>query len=87
MRHSLPSLRNRRPGAYRWPEPGGSPLMAAANDNEARAADKRRQILDAAIRVFARQGFHSARVSRHRRGGRASPTGSSTTTSTPRSRC
>ena len=34
-----------------------------ASANEARAADKRRQILDAAIRVFARQGFHSARVS------------------------
>src|ERR671939_747698 len=25
--------------------------------------DKRRQILDAAVRVFARQGFHSSRVS------------------------
>ena len=25
--------------------------------------DKRRQILDAAVRVFARQGFHSTRVS------------------------
>jgi predicted amidohydrolase len=25
MRRSLPSLANRRPGAYRWPEPGGSP--------------------------------------------------------------
>jgi TetR/AcrR family transcriptional regulator, fatty acid metabolism regulator protein len=37
--------------------------MAAANNNEGRAAEKRRQILDAAIRVFARQGFHSARVS------------------------
>ncbi len=36
--------------------------MAAANNNEGRAAEKRRQILDAAIRVFARQGFHSARV-------------------------
>jgi AcrR family transcriptional regulator len=32
--------------------------MAARN-----GADKRRAILDAAIRVFARQGFHSARVS------------------------
>jgi TetR/AcrR family transcriptional regulator, fatty acid metabolism regulator protein len=30
---------------------------------EAPAADKRRAILDAAITVFARQGFHSARVS------------------------
>ena len=31
---------------------------------EARAtADKRRVILDAAVRVFARQGFHSCRVS------------------------
>jgi TetR/AcrR family fatty acid metabolism transcriptional regulator len=27
------------------------------------AADKRRQILDAAVRVFARQGFHATRVS------------------------
>ena len=26
------------------------------------AVDKRRQILDAAVRVFARQGFHSTRV-------------------------
>ena len=30
---------------------------------QAPAADKRRAILDAAIRVFARQGFHSCRVS------------------------
>jgi AcrR family transcriptional regulator len=30
---------------------------------QAQTADKRRQILDAAIRVFARQGFHSTRVS------------------------
>ena len=30
---------------------------------QAPAADKRRAILDAAITVFARQGFHSARVS------------------------
>jgi TetR/AcrR family transcriptional regulator, fatty acid metabolism regulator protein len=29
----------------------------------AAATDRRRQILDAAIRVFARQGFHSCRVS------------------------
>ncbi len=30
--------------------------------SQAPAIDKRRQILDAAIRVFARQGFHSTRV-------------------------
>ena len=30
---------------------------------EAQAVDKRRQILDAAIRVFARQGFNACRVS------------------------
>jgi TetR/AcrR family fatty acid metabolism transcriptional regulator len=30
---------------------------------EAPVVDKRRQILDAGIRVFARQGFHSCRVS------------------------
>ena len=29
----------------------------------AHAADRRRQILDAAVRVFARQGFHTCRVS------------------------
>jgi TetR/AcrR family transcriptional regulator, fatty acid metabolism regulator protein len=34
--------------------------MSAA---KAPAVDRRRQILDAAVRVFARQGFHSCRVS------------------------
>ena len=34
--------------------------MAAARPA---AADRRRQILDAAVRVFARQGFHTCRVS------------------------
>src|SRR3954467_2448973 len=29
----------------------------------AQAAEKRRQILDAAVKVFARQGFHACRVS------------------------
>src|SRR3982751_158179 len=29
----------------------------------AQAAEKRRQILDAAVKVFARQGFHTCRVS------------------------
>ena len=31
--------------------------------SKAPPVDKRRQILDAAIRVFARQGFHATRVS------------------------
>ena len=59
VRESLPSLANRRPETYIWPQLiGGSRLMAKAPP-----VDKRRQILDAAIRVFARQGFHSTRVS------------------------
>ena len=40
---------------------GGARLMAAAA--EAGAVDKRRLILDAAIRVFATRGFHHCRVS------------------------
>ena len=35
--------------------------MAARNQQN--AAERRRQILDAAVRVFARQGFHTCRVS------------------------
>ena len=34
-----------------------------ASRNPAQAIEKRRQILDAAIRTFARQGFHACRVS------------------------
>ena len=37
--------------------------MAAASSRSAAAADKRRQILDAAIHVFAHRGFHACRVS------------------------
>jgi TetR/AcrR family fatty acid metabolism transcriptional regulator len=37
--------------------------MAEAKAPKALPTDKRRNILDAAIRVFARQGFHSTRVS------------------------
>jgi len=40
---------------------GGDRLMATARAQA--AADKRRVILDAAVRVFARQGFHGCRVS------------------------
>ena len=51
----------RRAEAYRWP-----PRRRRSDGQRARtqaAADKRRQILDAAVRVFARQGFHACRVS------------------------
>ncbi len=69
--------RSRRPGPgapvaalARQPPSRGLRLAAAAGDarlmasstSKAPAIDKRRQILDAAIRVFARQGFHSTRV-------------------------
>jgi TetR/AcrR family transcriptional regulator, fatty acid metabolism regulator protein len=37
--------------------------MTAASSRAAAAADKRRLILDAAIRVFATRGFHACRVS------------------------
>jgi AcrR family transcriptional regulator len=37
--------------------------MASATSRSQAAADKRRLILDAAVRVFARQGFHACRVS------------------------
>ena len=53
IRRTLPSLANRRPRGLR--------LMASGR--AANAADRRRQILDAAVRVFARQGFHTCRVS------------------------
>jgi AcrR family transcriptional regulator len=37
--------------------------MASATSRSQAAADKRRLILDAAVRVFARQGIHACRVS------------------------
>ena len=58
IRRTLPSLANRRPAAYRWPSEVHR-LVAATKP----AVDKRRIILDAAVRVFARQGFHTCRVS------------------------
>ena len=57
IRRTLPSLANRRPEAYRWPD-GGTRVVASKQ-----AVDKRRIILDAAVRVFAREGFHACRVS------------------------
>jgi len=38
-------------------------MAARGGTGRAAAADRRRQILDAAVRVFARQGFHTCRVS------------------------
>ncbi len=36
--------------------------MAALADKSSAVEDKRRQLLDAAVRVFARKGFHASRV-------------------------
>ena len=47
----------RQPPGRRLPLARGGPRVKAA------AVDKRRLILDAAVRVFARQGFHTCRVS------------------------
>ena len=60
VREKLPSLANRVPDAYRRPGRGG--LLMATAPRQA-PVDKRRLILDAAVRVFARQGFHHCRVS------------------------
>jgi TetR/AcrR family fatty acid metabolism transcriptional regulator len=38
-------------------------MASQASQSSAAAVDKRRLILDAAVRVFARQGFHTCRVS------------------------
>src|SRR5438309_9256787 len=44
-------------------ERGGRVSASRAPAQEGAAADKRRLILDAAVSVFARQGFHACRVS------------------------
>src|SRR6185369_2640133 len=48
------------------PAPGRVPLARGGRSGgrgvKAAAVDKRRLILDAAVRVFARQGFHTCRV-------------------------
>ena len=55
VRRRIPALRASPAGCLRLER-----LMAAS---QSAAADKRRVILDAAMRVFARQGFHTCRVS------------------------
>src|SRR5204862_1325805 len=55
-----------RPAPLRRPRrcaTGASRSMLTGQSMRRPPADKRRQILDAAIRVFARQGFHACRVS------------------------
>ena len=52
----------RQPPPERLPLARSSPRCSALMA-QAPPVDKRRQILDAAIRVFARQGFHATRVS------------------------
>jgi TetR/AcrR family fatty acid metabolism transcriptional regulator len=42
---------------------GADATAAGSSGAASKAADKRRVILDAAVRVFARQGFHACRVS------------------------
>ena len=58
-RAACPSLANRRPHAYAWPHEVHAVVATAPRP----AVDKRRMILDAAVRVFAREGFHTCRVS------------------------
>jgi TetR/AcrR family fatty acid metabolism transcriptional regulator len=51
-------------GRERTPDAGRDARASrGAASGAAKAPDKRRLILDAAVRVFARQGFHSCRVS------------------------
>ena len=56
VRAKLPSLASRRPDAYRT-------SVGGATDEPPRQADRREQILGAAVRVFAQRGFHACRVS------------------------
>ncbi len=41
---------------------GEGRILSRLAESQASAEDKRRQILDAAVRVFARKGFHASRV-------------------------
>ena len=65
---SEPSLSGRRTGhrAQKKPATAETPAKRAAKRGEngaRRAGDKRERILDAAVRVFAKKGFHATRVS------------------------
>jgi len=51
------------PDSVRGPVNGHSVQARVTNDEASRKRDKRRQILDAAVLVFAQQGFHKSRVS------------------------
>src|ERR1700738_2444364 len=57
--HSSRSAGSRRTGATR----GGGAKRPSAGEPDARA-EKRRRILDAAVRVFAQEGFYNAKVAR-----------------------
>ena len=57
VRERLPALTHRRDPRSSTSAGRRRPSMSTA------AVDKRRVILDAAVRVFARQGFHTCRVS------------------------
>ncbi len=61
IRRRLPALDGPPAGGLPPARRGGHGLMATRNPQQ--AAEKRRLILDAAVRVFARQGFHTCRVS------------------------
>jgi len=60
------SARRALPRPRRSPERAGVPSrssVSARGGAAARGGDKRERILDAAVRVFARKGFHATRVS------------------------
>src|SRR5207344_1586094 len=70
---STPSSRSPLPSAScerrnRCARPGRGPILNVSltdrsiAQRQAGAEEKRRQILDAAVRVFARRGFHTSRV-------------------------
>ena len=62
IRRRVPLLEHRRPEVYH--RPSATATTSGMSSTRAKAVpDRRRAILDAAVRVFARQGFHACRVS------------------------